>query len=47
MEGSEYCSAGAGFTNDLREGFTYGELLKHELYPILRTFDEKGIPITL
>ena len=30
--------SGAGFTNDLRETLTYGELLKHEFYPILRTF---------
>ena len=24
-----------GFSNDLRETLTYGELLKHEFYPIL------------
>ena len=28
----------AGFSNDLRETLTYGELLKHEIYLILRNF---------
>ena len=31
--------SGAGFTNDLRETLTYGELLKHEFCLILRTFE--------
>ena len=30
--------SGAGFTNDLWETLTYGELLKHEFYLILRNF---------
>ena len=30
---------GAEFTNDLRETLTYGELLKHEFYLILRSFE--------
>ena len=29
---------GAGFTNELRQTLTYGELLKHEFYLILRNF---------
>ena len=29
---------GGGFSNDLRETLTYGELLKHEFYTILRNY---------
>ena len=30
--------SGAGFTNDLRETLSYGKLLKHRFYPILRNY---------
>ena len=33
-----YSNPGGGFSNDLRETLTYGELLKHEFYSILRNY---------
>ena len=31
---------GGKFSNDLRETLTYGKLLKHEFYPILRNYEQ-------